>query len=101
MEENIFVPFVIVNDKIIYADGEFDYLDIYDPTTMSTDYSQIVYIDKALGFKDIEKKYNEAKKNKNTSYLYKNNNYDTRKATFTFEEIKEKLGVDELTIIYE
>ena len=100
------VPFVVCNNTLVYEDGEYDFIDSFKNIKFSNDFTEILYVTVADSFKHIKKLYDN-RDNEWIPPLYKkgmNKSTEEKKATraiLTLSQIKEKLGVDELTIICE
>ena len=94
--------FVVVNDKLILEKGGYYFIGSFanDELICSHNYSaKIMYVctDKFFSFNGIK----TFSKNSDDYVWKREDPKKSTRATLTLSEIKEKLGVDELTIIYE
>ena len=102
--------FVVVNDKIIYKNHGFDFVESYKNeslTSFTGSKIMVVANERVSSYKNFEKILNGLYKPFENPIIWKRQTIQntkeekSTKATLTLSEIKEKLGVNELTIICE
>lgn len=105
-DEKEISPFVVVNDKIVYNTGEYDFVSSFKNVTLENHFTQILFVNKSCSFKDIEKQYNNDKFSpfpiyRNGKRIKTIDEKKSTKAALTISQIKDKLNINELTIICE